>query len=61
MPFFDFPLEQLQTYLPERVEQPDFDAFWEETLSAARQFTVGCSFRTGRFRPEDGRDLRCDV
>jgi cephalosporin-C deacetylase len=48
MPFFDFPLEQLQAYLPERVEQPDFDAFWEETLSAARQFPLDA-----RFEPVD--------
>jgi cephalosporin-C deacetylase-like acetyl esterase len=44
MPFFDFPLEQLQAYIPECVEQPDFDAFWEETLSATRQFPLGARF-----------------
>jgi cephalosporin-C deacetylase-like acetyl esterase len=37
MAFFDLPLGQLQTYFLERVDQPDFDAIWEETLSAARQ------------------------
>ena len=44
MPFFDFPLNELQTYKPESPEQPDFDAFWEATLSEARQYPV--DFRT---------------
>jgi cephalosporin-C deacetylase len=32
---FDLPLGQLKTYRPERVEPPDFDAFWERTLREA--------------------------
>jgi cephalosporin-C deacetylase len=32
----DWPLEQLREYLPERVEAPDFDAFWATTISQAR-------------------------
>jgi cephalosporin-C deacetylase len=32
---FDKPLEELETYLPDRKEPPDFDAFWEATLSEA--------------------------
>ncbi|GAC1663386.1 MAG: acetylxylan esterase [Candidatus Limnocylindrales bacterium] len=33
---FDFPLQELQTYLPERHEPADFDAFWAATLAEAR-------------------------
>lgn len=45
MAFFDFPLEKLQTYLPPRDEQPDFDAFWKETLDEARSFPLNASFK----------------
>ncbi|GAB4562843.1 MAG: acetylxylan esterase [Anaerolineae bacterium] len=41
---FDMPLEQLRTYLPEREEPPDFDAFWQETLAEARQFPLDAQF-----------------
>jgi cephalosporin-C deacetylase len=44
MAFFDLPLEQLQEYLPDRVEPSDFDAFWSETLSAARQHPLDVHF-----------------
>lgn len=37
MQFFDFPLDKLETYTPDRSEPADFDAFWAETLDAARQ------------------------
>lgn len=33
---FDLPLAQLQQYLPDREEAPDFDAFWADTLSTSR-------------------------
>lgn len=33
---FDLPLAQLQQYLPDREEAPDFDTFWADTLSSAR-------------------------
>ncbi len=33
---FDLPLEQLQVYRPARNEPVDFDAFWAQTLDAAR-------------------------
>ena len=46
MSFFDFPLEQLQTYLPPRDEPADFDAFWQETLAEAGQFPLEPVFRT---------------
>ena len=44
MPFFDLPLEELQAYRPPRQEQPDFDAFWQETLEAARAYPLQASF-----------------
>lgn len=34
---FDMPLEQLQTYLPDRREPDDFDTFWQGTLAEARR------------------------
>lgn len=37
MAFFDKPLAELKTYLPERDEPRDFDAFWERTLAEARR------------------------
>ena len=33
---FDLPLDQLQTYKPDRSEPADFDAFWAATLADAR-------------------------
>lgn len=44
MPFFDLPLEQLQTFKPERTEPKDFDAFWETTLNEARAFPLNAVF-----------------
>ncbi|MGE0478894.1 MAG: acetylxylan esterase [Phycisphaerae bacterium] len=35
MPHFDLPLEQLRTYRAARVEPPDFDAFWRQTVGEA--------------------------
>ena len=37
MAFFDFPLDELRTYKPERDEPADFDAFWQATLADARR------------------------
>jgi cephalosporin-C deacetylase len=48
MPFFDFPYEELVSYRPERVEPPDFDRFWSDTLSEARSFPL-----SPRFEPVD--------
>ena len=48
MPFFDMPLEQLETYQPERVEPKDFDAFWEQTMAETRQHPL-----EARFEPVD--------
>ena len=36
MAFVDLPLDALRAYRPERVEPPDFDAFWTETLAETR-------------------------
>lgn len=44
MAFFDLPLEELQTYLPSRGEPEDFDAFWQATLSEARQYPLNARF-----------------
>lgn len=41
---FDLPLEQLQTYLPQRPEPADFDAFWSRTLAQARAFPLDARF-----------------
>ena len=41
---FDFPLEQLKTYLPERDEPKDFDQFWSQTLQEARPFPLEAAF-----------------
>lgn len=32
-PLFDFPLEKLRDYKPALTRQPDFDAFWAQTLA----------------------------
>lgn len=42
--FFDLPLEELQVYRPSRVEPPDFDTFWSQTLEEARQFPLNATF-----------------
>jgi cephalosporin-C deacetylase len=44
MPFFDKPLDELQTYLPPRGEPADFDTFWDHTLAAARAFPLNATF-----------------
>src|SRR5215216_5166178 len=36
MSLFDLPLDVLRTYRPERDEPADFDAFWSDTVAAAR-------------------------
>ena len=44
MAFFDFPLEQLKTYLPTREEPADFDSFWQSTLNEARAHPLNATF-----------------
>ena len=44
MPFFDLPLEELQTYRPDRREPADFDAFWQATLAETRQHALSPVF-----------------
>ena len=48
MPLFDMSLEDLQRYWPERTEPADFDSFWQQTLSEARQHSLDA-----RFEPVD--------
>lgn len=47
--FFDLPLEQLNTYRPQRNEPADFDAFWNETLEMARSFSLAADFKPVNF------------
>lgn len=42
--FFDLPLEQLRQYAPERREPEDFEAFWQATLTEARQHHLNAQF-----------------
>jgi cephalosporin-C deacetylase len=44
MAFFDLPLNELKSYCPDRDEPPDFDAFWQSTLEAARAFPLEARF-----------------
>jgi cephalosporin-C deacetylase len=44
VPLFDLPLEQLRTYLPDRDEPADFDAFWTATLSEAREHDLAAEY-----------------
>ena len=48
MVFFDLSLEELRTYTPPRNEPPDFDSFWQATLTEARQHPLQT-----RFQPVD--------
>ena len=40
MAYFDLPLEQLKTYLPDRNEPADFEAFWQDTLAETRRYPL---------------------
>ncbi len=44
MAFFDLPLDQLETYRPERGEPADFDTFWQATLAETRQHPLNARF-----------------
>ena len=44
MPRFDMPLDELRVYKPVRNEPADFDDFWRETLSEARQHDLYAEF-----------------
>jgi cephalosporin-C deacetylase len=44
MPIFDLPLEELKLYKPPRVEESDFDNFWQATLSESNQFPLDPHF-----------------
>jgi cephalosporin-C deacetylase len=44
MAFFDFPLDQLISYKPERDEPADFDTFWNQTLSETHGFPLNPTF-----------------
>ena len=42
--FFDLPIEQLRAYKPDRIEPPDFDSFWAQTLREAKAFDLNPTF-----------------
>lgn len=44
MAMFDFSLDKLETYAPERHEPEDFDAFWQATLTEARAHPLDATF-----------------
>lgn len=44
MAYFDLPLDQLKTYLPDRGEPADFDAFWSRTLTEARAHPLNARY-----------------
>lgn len=44
MAYFDFPLDQLKTYKPDREEPADFDAFWKRTLDETRAKPLNAQF-----------------
>lgn len=48
MAFFDLSLDELRNYLPARHEPEDFDAFWQATLKATREYPLDA-----RFEPVD--------
>ena len=48
MAFFDYDLDVLKQYRPDRDEQSDFDSFWSSTLVEARQHPLNA-----RFEPMD--------
>jgi len=49
MAYFDFPLEKLQAYHPERREPADFDAFWKQTLAETCSFPLNATFAPADF------------
>ncbi|MEZ4670053.1 MAG: acetylxylan esterase [Anaerolineae bacterium] len=42
--FSDMRFDQLQTYMPARVEPADFDDFWQRTMEEARKFSLDAKF-----------------
>ncbi|NTW44223.1 MAG: acetylxylan esterase, partial [Anaerolineaceae bacterium] len=40
MAFFDFPIDELRVYRPERDEPADFDSFWADTLLQVRKYPM---------------------
>lgn len=49
MAFFDLPLDQLKTYLPDRDEPAGFDVFWQRTLDEARSHPLNATFESVDF------------
>jgi cephalosporin-C deacetylase len=49
MAHFDMPLEELRSYLPERIEPADFDIFWQQTLAEVRSHPLEAHFEVQDF------------
>jgi cephalosporin-C deacetylase len=48
--YFDFPFEQVNVYKPDRQEPDDFDVFWSETITQAREFPLAAQFEPTDYR-----------
>ena len=44
MPLFDWPVDQLRSYMPPRNEPADFDSFWQQTLAEAHALPLDPQF-----------------
>src|SRR5438445_9327351 len=44
MALFDFTLDELREYRPDRAEPDDFDAFWRATLQEVRSHPLDATF-----------------
>jgi len=53
VPIFDWPLETLRAYKPALTRQPDFTAFWSETLAAASEIPLDPQIEPTEY-PADG-------
>ena len=62
MPLYDKPLAELVTYDPPLTAQPDFDAFWRETLAEAARAPLNVTLREVDYPAVGARvyDLRYD-
>lgn len=49
MPFFDYSLDELRDYRPEREEPANFDAFWARSLAETRAYPLNARFEAANF------------
>ncbi|MBU0512348.1 MAG: acetylxylan esterase, partial [Chloroflexi bacterium] len=50
MAIFDYPLDELRVYQPDRKEPRDFDQFWASTLETAREKSFPARFELVDYR-----------